>query len=68
MSRRCCCCIPIVVGAAILGVIGLLFCALELTTLVPYVMRVDIEVFNPIEKNLETIYMIFEDILEKKQK
>jgi len=65
MSRRCCCCIPIVVGAAILGVIGLLFCALELTALVPYLMDIDIEVFNPIKKNLETIYMIFEDNLEK---
>jgi len=65
MSRKCCCCIPIVVGAAILGVIGLLFCALELTALIPYLLDVDVEIFNPIKENLNTIFMTFEKSLEQ---
>jgi len=65
MSRRCCCCIPIVIGAAILGVIGLLFCALELTALVPYLLDIDIETFNPIKENLNKIYLTFEETLQQ---
>jgi len=65
MSRRCCCCIPIVVGAAILGVIGLLFCALELTALIPYLLDIDIKTFNPIKENLETIFKTAEETLQQ---
>lgn len=65
MSRKCCCCIPIVVGAAILGVIGLLFCALELTVLIPYLLDVDVQTFNPIKENLNKIYLTFEETLEQ---
>jgi len=64
MSRKCCCCIPIVVGAAILGVIGLLLCALELTVLIPYLLDIDVQTFNPVKENLDRIYLTFEKTLE----
>ena len=64
MSRKCCCCIPVVVGAAILGLIALLFCASELAVLIPYLARFDIETFNPIQKNLNDIYFVFDDLLQ----
>ena len=64
MSRKCCCCIPVVVGAAILGLIALLFCAAELAVLIPYLAQFDIETFNPIQQNLNAIYMVFEDLLK----
>jgi hypothetical protein len=54
-----------VIGAAILGVIGLLFCALELTALVPYLLDIDIETFNPIKENLNKIYLTFEETLQQ---
>ena len=63
MSRKCCCCIPVVVGAAILGLIALLFCAAELAVLIPYLAEFDIETFNPIQQNLNDIYYVFEDLL-----
>ena len=64
MSRKCCCCIPVVVGAAILGLIALLFCAAELAVLIPYLAQFDIETFNPIQQNLNDIYYVFEDLLQ----
>ena len=64
MSRKCCCCIPVVVGAAILGLIALLFCAVELAVLIPYLAEFDIETFNPIQQNLNDIYYVFEDLLQ----
>ena len=64
MSRKCCCCIPVVVGAAILGLIALLFCAAELAVLIPYLAEFDIETFNPIQQNLNDIYYVFEDLLQ----
>jgi len=64
MSRKCCCCIPVVVGAAILGLIALLFCASELTVLIPYLAQFDIETFNPIQQNLNDIYFVFDDLLK----
>ena len=64
MSRKCCCCIPVVVGAAILGLIALLFCAAELAVLIPYLAQFDIETFNPIQQNLNDIYFVFEDLLQ----
>ena len=64
MSRKCCCCIPVVVGAAILGLIALLFCAAELAVLIPYLAEFDIETFNPIQQNLNAIYMVFDDLLK----
>ena len=64
MSRKCCCCIPVVVGAAILGLIALLFCASELAVLIPYLAQFDVETFNPIQQNLNDIYFVFDDLLK----
>jgi len=65
MSRRCCCCIPIVVGATILGLIGLIFSAGELGLLIPYMLDqyevVDVSAFNPIKDNLQNLYKVFQD-------
>ena len=58
MSRKCCCCIPVVVGAAILGLIALLFCASELAALISYLAQFDIETINPIQQNLNDIYFV----------
>jgi len=68
MSRRCCCCIPIVIGATILGLIGLIFCAGELGLLIPYILDqydvADFSAFNPIKDNLEAIYKVAQDSIE----
>lgn len=50
--RKCCCCISVHVGSAILGFIGLMMCAAELVLLLPYLFKV--EEFNPIEDNQAT--------------
>ena len=51
-------------GAAILGFIGLLFCAAELAALIPYLCEFDEETFNPIKQNLDQIYYIMEEMLK----
>ena len=45
--RTCCCCVPVNVGAMILGIIGFSICALELVGLIPYELQLN--VFNPIQ-------------------
>ena len=55
MSRKCCCCIPVVVGAAILGLIAPIFYGSELAVLIPYLAQFDIETFNLIQQNLDNI-------------
>jgi hypothetical protein len=62
--RKCCCCISVHIGAAILGFIGLTICLLELVVIIPYLLQVDKDVFNPIEHNLNDIFFIFEETLE----
>ena len=49
---KCCHCIPLHVGAIIVGIFGLLICAVELSVLVPYMLN-----FNPdiSQKNLLNI-------------
>ena len=49
---KCCHCIPLHVGAIIIGIFGLLICAIELSVLVPYILN-----FNPDlhQKNLLNI-------------
>jgi len=63
--RKCCCCISVHVGAAILGLLGLTICAVELVVLVPYLLGISPDVFNPIEKNMEQAFYIFEDMLKE---
>ena len=63
--RKCCCCISVHVGAAILGFIGLMICLLELVFLIPYIFDIDMKVFNPIKENQETILFQFETEMEK---
>ncbi len=65
--RKCCCCISVHIGAAILGFIGALICALELVVLLPYLLEVDEDVFNPIKENLDQVFYILEKMLEENQ-
>jgi len=37
--RKCCCCISVHIGSAILGFIGLIICSLELVVLLPFILR-----------------------------
>ena len=62
--RKCCCCISVHVGATILGFLGFLICAVELAALIPYMLDIDPETFNPIKENLDD----FKYILEKTMK
>ena len=61
--RKCCCCISVHHGAAILGFIGTVICALELVVLIPYLLNID--EFNPIQENLDQIFYILEQMLEE---
>ncbi len=63
--RKCCCCISVHVGAAILGFIGAVICALELVVLIPYLLDVDENVFNPIQENLDHTFYILEKMLKE---
>ena len=51
--RKCCCCIPILAGATILGLIALVFCALEYVVTIPYLADLDESTFNPLKANIE---------------
>uniref|UniRef100_A0A0K2TES9 Putative LOC101737344 [Bombyx mori] n=1 Tax=Lepeophtheirus salmonis TaxID=72036 RepID=A0A0K2TES9_LEPSM len=59
--RRCCCCIPILVGAGIFGLLGVIISLCELLVTITYL--IDFEQFNPIGKNINTIYYLFEKSL-----
>ena len=50
--KKCCCCIPLVRGAIILTILAFLISSIQLGTLFPYILDVDVETFNPIERNL----------------
>lgn len=63
--RKCLCCIPVGTGSIILGSLGVIICALELVVLVPYLMRADIDNFNPIQKNLDTVEYTLEKTLNE---
>lgn len=54
--RKCCCCIPILGGATFLGFIAIILCALEFVVTIPYLLKIDIDVFNPLQSNLEYLY------------
>ena len=54
--RKCCCCIPILAGATVLGFVGLVLCALEFVVTIPYLANVDAEQFNPLKGNLVYMY------------
>ena len=54
--RKCCCCIPILGGATFLGFIAIMLCALEFVVTIPYLLKIDIDVFNPLQSNLEYLY------------
>jgi len=61
--RKCCCCISVHVGSAILGFIGLMMCAAELVLLLPYLFKV--EEFNPIEKHQAGFWKVLEETVEE---
>lgn len=65
--RKCCCCISVHVGASILGFLGLLICALELAVLIPYMLEVDPDTFNPIQDNLDDFKYILEKTMKEHQ-
>lgn len=60
--RKCCCCIPILGGATVLGLIALLLCALEFVVTIPYLAEIDVETFNPLQKNLKYFYHHIEQV------
>lgn len=51
--RKCCCCIPILGGATVLGLIALVLCALEFVVTIPYLADIDEDIFNPLKGNIE---------------
>ena len=54
--RKCCCCIPILGGATVIGFIALVLCALEFVVTIPYLAGIDVNTFNPIQNNLQYLY------------
>jgi hypothetical protein len=54
--KKCCCCIPILEGATVIGFITLALCALKLVLTIPYLAGIDVETFNPIQNNLQYMY------------
>ncbi len=63
--RKCCCCVGVHVGAVILGILGVLLAALELAVLIPYLLGVDEETFNPIKQNTDHIFYIMEKMMKE---
>lgn len=63
--RKCCCCISVHIGAAILGVIGIAICLLELAVLVPFLFNID--EWNPIKDNYKYIEMQLEHLMKNKK-
>jgi len=54
--RKCCCCIPILGGATVIGFIALVLCALEFVVTISYLAGIDVNTFNPIQNNLQYLY------------
>jgi hypothetical protein len=54
--RKCCCCIPILGGATVIGFIAVVVCALEYVVTIPYLAGIDVETFNPLQENLQDMY------------
>ena len=52
--KKCCLCIPILEGAATLGIISLLFCLLTFVVTIPFIAQ--LESFNPLNDTLEQFY------------
>ncbi len=65
--RKCCCCISVHIGAAILGTLGLIISLLELVVLIPYLLELDVETFNPIQKNLDSTSFILSEMLKEQK-
>jgi len=53
MPRTCCCCIPVLGGATIIGVLAILISLAYMTPLVAYQADIDEDLFNPIKENEE---------------
>ena len=53
MPRTCCCCIPVLGGATVIGLIATLLSLAYMAPLVAYRAQIDPEVFNPIEANIK---------------
>jgi len=53
MPRTCCCCIPVLGGATLIGLIGTLLSLAYMAPLVAYKAKIDPAVFNPIEANIK---------------
>ncbi len=54
--RRCCCCVSVHAGSVVLGLLGVVLAGLELAVLIPYLMDVDPDEFNPIQGNLHRCF------------
>lgn len=63
--RKCCCCISVHIGAALLGTIGFIICAAEIVVLIPYLLNVTDLQWNPIQKNLDQIFFILDSMLKE---
>ena len=61
--RKCCCCISVHVGSTILGLLAIVLTLLELSVLIPYLL--DIDEFNPIRDNLNSVYFQLEKTLQQ---
>ena len=63
--RRCCCCIPVLPGAVVLGITGILIGCGALAILIPFLVNWD--VFNPIGNNVNEMLYILETHLEENE-
>jgi len=53
MPRTCCCCIPVLGGATIIGVLAILLSLAYMAPLVAYQADIEVEKFNPIKGNTQ---------------
>lgn len=51
--RTCCCCIPVLAGATVIGVLGMLFTLAFMTPLTTYL--IELEEFDPIRANMASV-------------
>ena len=56
MTRTCCCCIPVLGGATLIGILGVLLSLAYMAPLVAYQADLDTETqWNPIKENIKHI-------------
>jgi len=64
MPRTCCCCIPVLGGATVIGLLAILLSLAYMAPLVAFQAKAPTEVFNPIQDNMQHLEFSMEKFMK----